>query len=71
LDKAIRQLYQLVIPPIAKGLNATKGPDELHKIATRLRNELNKYGLADEEKIALKAEKVSIPTERFQSGSFI
>ena len=58
MEKANKNLYNLVIPPVAKGLDTAKTPDEIHKIVTRIRAELNRYGLQDKDNIASKAEKV-------------
>ena len=58
LEKANKNLYNLVIPPIGKMLEQAKSPEDLHYITNKLRNELNKYGLQDKENIVQKAEKV-------------
>ncbi|XP_067937037.1 uncharacterized protein [Watersipora subatra] len=58
LDKANRNLYNLVIPPIAKTLEHAKTPEDIYQVVNRLRSELNKFGLQDKEKIVIKTEKM-------------
>jgi len=59
LDKANRNLYNIVILPLANSLEKAHTAQEIHNIIVQLRSNLDNHGLKDMDSVMPRAEKVS------------